>query len=117
MTKQDLENCKINDIVICNTSYDYFPQKNWKGKIIFKDKNKNYILVEWENKFINGHNGNGGDEGRGKNLHCRYYYYDNKTIILDVDTSSNEDTSTSLDENISILDLIKNQQLEFNFYD
>jgi len=88
MTKQEYKNCKVGDGVICNTSYINLPQKGWKGKIIHKDISCGTILIEWEKPFIDGHDGS----GKGEDKKCRWYsssYY--------------------------LLDLIKNQQLEFDF--
>ena len=64
-----MKSFKIDDIVICNTSFEGYPQKGWKGKVIYERDFLNVIGVEWEQSFFWGHDCG----GIGKYGYCRYY--------------------------------------------
>lgn len=95
MTKEEAKKIKINDIVICNTSFQHLPQKGWKGKVVSKNKSEMILGVEWEEYFKFGHS----CDSKGEIFKCRYYSIQNRMNI---------------NCDISILDLF-NKQLEFKF--
>ena len=89
MTIEQARKIKINDIVICNTSFDHLPQKGWKGKVIYKNSNELNIGIEWGKDFYYGHD----CDGLGKQNHCRFYYsqdfLDNDDVLI-LDMASNQ---------------------------
>lgn len=96
MTEEQARKIKINDTVICNTSFKNLPQKGWEGKIIDKSKLGICLGIQWEKEFLEGHDcGQKGIDNR-----CRYYGI--------------TETKDRLNDSILILDLYK-KQLEFNF--
>ena len=70
----NIQDFKVGDEVECNTSFEGYPQKGWRGRVVHHSEsviaNGICVGVEWEQPFFWGTNGG----GKGKNEHCRFYY-------------------------------------------
>jgi hypothetical protein len=62
----NIKDFKLGDTVICNTSFEDFPQKGWRGKIIDIYYSEEIISIEWEKSFSYGHS----CRGLGEDKHC-----------------------------------------------
>lgn len=93
MIDEEAKKLKVGDIVTCNFSFFDYPQKGWKGKVIYTEPR---IGIEWEYAFTRGHTG----RGHGKDGYCREYCFNSLVC--------------SKTETVKILNKVK-MQLEFDF--